>query len=257
MKGSLGIIQVRIGSQRLPQKALRFFGERSLIGNMFYRAKKIKNLNNLVCAIPISKENDSLELEAQKYGIDVYRGSEDNVLSRFVNIIEKYKPKYILRLTGDKPIFDPKIHQKALKILHQDKFDYISNNMPASWPHGFDVEVFKAKALIKSYQTCNSKSNIEHVTPFLRSSSEFRRGNIFNFENKYKNLRFTVDFQEDLDFLNAFLKKCKYQYNICNWEDIKTILSNFPDLENINKKYFHLDRTASNDGKVEQILIPN
>jgi spore coat polysaccharide biosynthesis protein SpsF (cytidylyltransferase family) len=255
MNSSLGVIQVRIGSHRLPQKALKLLGERSLIGNMFYRAKKIRHLDKLICAIPLSSENDCLELEAKKYGIEVYRGQEDNVLSRFIDIIDKYKPKYVLRLTGDKPIFDPQIHEKAMEIIHTDKFDYISNNMPASWPHGFDVEVFTAKALIRSSQICNSKFNIEHVTPFLRSSPSFIRANIFIMNRKYKNLRFTVDFKEDFYFLEEFLKKSKCQNDIHNWKNIRMILDRFPNLQNINKDYFNLDRSVSSDGSTKQILI--
>ena len=57
MINSLGIIQVRMGSKRLPNKALIKLGNRSLIGHMFYRAKKISNLSLIICAIPLNDEN--------------------------------------------------------------------------------------------------------------------------------------------------------------------------------------------------------
>ena len=242
MINSIGIIQVRMGSKRLPNKALIKLGDKSLIGHMFYRAKKINNLSKIVCAIPLSNE----------YGIEIYRGSEKNVISRFVEIIYKYKPKYVLRLTGDKPIFDPKIHQKALEILYENRFDYVSNNMPPTWPHGFDVEAFSSSSLIKSYQLSKTKENMEHVTAFLRSSPKFKRANLYNSDKKFKNLRFTIDYEEDYKFIKSFLYKSKN--NIHSWIEIKNHLLKLNNYEYPNKKFFDLERSVLKNGESNQIL---
>ena len=97
---SIGIIQVRLSSKRLPKKALIKLGDKTLIGHMFYRAKKIDNLSKIVCATSSQSENDLIEEEAKRYGIDVYRGSEKNVISRFFRNSRYIQSKVYFKIDG-------------------------------------------------------------------------------------------------------------------------------------------------------------
>ena len=125
--------------------------------------------------------------------------------------------------------------------------------MPASWPHGFDVEAFTAEALIKSYKISKTKENIEHVTAFIRSSPYFKRANLYIKDKKYNNLRFTVDYKEDYEFIKDFLKKTKE--DIHSWHDIKSHLSKNNNEQYPNDKFFYQKRSVLENGETNQILI--
>ena len=206
MPNTIAIIQARMSSKRFPGKVLKDLLGKPVLEHLIENVKKIKNLNSIFLAIPIDKINDKIEIEAKKHGVIIYRGSEIDVRSRFVDIIKETKADHILRFTADKPFFDPKIHENALKILRNNKFDYVTNNIPETYPHGFDTEAFTSSAFFDSLKLGDQKNNIEHVTPNLRSSEKYKRANLFTKFEDFKEYRFTIDYEEDYLFLKKFLK---------------------------------------------------
>ena len=109
MKNIIGIVQARTGSKRLPGKVLKKIGKYSLIELLFKRLSKSKKLSKIVLATTKNKNDDYLTSLVSKLGYEVYRGSEDDVLSRYFKVAKKNSAKYIVRITGDCPLVDSKI----------------------------------------------------------------------------------------------------------------------------------------------------
>ncbi len=90
MKNIIGIVQARTGSKRLPGKVLKKIGKYSLIELLLKRLSKSKKLSKVVLATTKKKNDDYLTSLVSKLGYEVYRGSEDDVLSRYFKIAQKY-----------------------------------------------------------------------------------------------------------------------------------------------------------------------
>ena len=232
----VGIIQARMGSTRFPGKVLKKIIGVPIICHVLKNSLKIKNIDELFLAIPDDKSSDYIERAVQKFNVKIYRGSESDVRSRFLDIITETNAKYVLRLTGDKPFFDYKLYDAALNLLMNNKFDYVANNIPSTFPHGLDVEAFTSEAFMDSIKLGNDEDNKEHVTPNLRSLKKFNRANLFTELDSFKSYRFTVDYKEDFIFLNKFVQLYFKQYNEFTWFNIVDIINKNPKLLNINKK---------------------
>ena len=103
------IIQARLGSLRLPNKVLLPLpvgSKKTIISEIIENLKYISDVSNIIVATSTSKVNDDLEKYINNINVKCFRGSENDVLSRFYNIILKYKFQYIVRLTGDNPVLD-------------------------------------------------------------------------------------------------------------------------------------------------------
>ena len=122
------IIQVRLGSTRLPNKVmlpLPVGSERTIISEIIERVKDISEISNVIVATSTSKVNNDLESYINGLKVQCYRGSENDVLSRFHDIAIQHELEYIIRLTGDNPIVDS-------TLLREFIFQFISNNLDYS-----------------------------------------------------------------------------------------------------------------------------
>jgi len=103
-----GVIQARMGSNRLPGKSMaKVYEDYGLLEVVILRVMKAKKLDMVILAT--SKENncDPLVELAERLGILTVRGGEMDVLSRFVEAIQLYKPDVVVRVCADNPLIDP------------------------------------------------------------------------------------------------------------------------------------------------------
>jgi len=97
-----------MGSERLPGKMLLPLGDKTLFEVVIQRIKQCQN-NNIVLATGENIENDVLVNLAAKLNIDVYRGSEHDVLDRYLKAAEMFQADVVIRITGDCHLIDPEI----------------------------------------------------------------------------------------------------------------------------------------------------
>ena len=106
------VIQARLNSIRFKNKILKKIKGKEVIKILIERLKLSKEINDIIVAIPNTRSNDSLELFLKKNNINVFRGSEKNVLKRFLECSRKNNINNIVRITSDCPLIDPKILDK-------------------------------------------------------------------------------------------------------------------------------------------------
>ena len=121
------IVQARLNSNRLPSKVLLKIGNKTILEIINSRLKKIKLIDKIVYAIPKSKNNLKLFNFLNKKKLNIFLGSEKNVLQRFLNVSKKYKAKNIVRITADCPFVDRNLIQKMMKFYLNNDFQYVSN----------------------------------------------------------------------------------------------------------------------------------
>lgn len=171
----LAIVQARLGSKRLPEKVLKKIKNLTLVEVLLKRLAKSLLVSKIVVAIPQTKENDKLYkfLIKKKYCCE--RGSEKNVLSRFLAVAKKYNPQNIVRITADCPLIDPDLVDKTIRAHARGKLDYADNRGSNSYPSGFDVQVCKSSVLKKIFKKKLNSYDREHVMTYIQKGNEFKK----------------------------------------------------------------------------------
>ena len=139
----VAIVQARMGSKRLPGKVLKKIIGKSCIEILLSRLSRSKLLDEICVATSVDDENDILCEETRELGYKIFRGSEDDVLERYYQVATATSADVIVRITGDCPLVEASLVDRAIKLFLESNADYVSNINPPSFPDGLDVEVFK------------------------------------------------------------------------------------------------------------------
>ena len=210
-QNTVAIIQARLTSSRFPNKILQKIENITLIELLISRLKKSKYLDKIVLAIPKNKKNKLLRNKIKK-NIDIFAGSEKDVLDRYFQAAKKFKAKTIVRICGDCPLIDPKVVDKIVNFYQKNDFDYVSNTIKPTYPDGLDVEVFNFDTLRKTWIKAKSKTEREHVTQYIIQNKKFKKKNILYKEN-LSNLRLTIDEKIDLKQIKQVYYKLRKNKN--------------------------------------------
>ena len=199
------IIQARMGSARFPKKMLFDFNGSNLIKWVIRRTQKSKLIDNILTAIPDTKENDKLNEYIQSLGITVFRGSENDVLSRFYESCVNHSVDTIVRICGDNPLICPKELDRLISFYLSNDCDYAYNHIPKNnrYPDGFGAEICSFLTLEKIHFSALKAYHREHIFNFIWDNQ--RDFNIKTFDPPksiaYPSLKFDVDTKADLEKL--------------------------------------------------------
>ena len=242
------IIQARMGSSRLPGKVLMKSGNgMPLLYHVINQLRHCSKVKNLVIATTTNQEDDEIEKFADNNSVNVFRGSEKDVLDRYFQCAKKYSFSTIVRITSDCPLIDPQIVDKVIERFFSGNYDYATNTLIRTFPIGTDAEVFSFSALETAWKNAQLPSEREHVTPHLRNKGNFKTINVEN-DTNISNLRLTVDRIEDFELINEILNNLSI--NPIHLENILELFSRKPELIEINKHINNnegLDRSLKED----------
>ncbi|MBI4779667.1 glycosyltransferase family protein [Candidatus Falkowbacteria bacterium] len=198
------IIQARTGSSRLPEKVLKEVCGKTLLEHQILRVKRAKLLDRIIVATTDKPADDPIAEIAKKTGVDIFRGSEADVLDRYYKAAKKYNASEIVRLTGDCPLIDPVIIDLVIDYYLKNKnlYDYASNVRPPTFPDGLDVEVFSMATLEKAWQEAKLPSEREHVTAYIGKNPEIFRLGIVENAKDLSYLRMTIDEPADWELIS-------------------------------------------------------
>ncbi len=203
-RSTLCVVQARTGSTRLPGKVLQELGGRPLLQFMLDRLADLR-VDDVVVATSTLARDDAVADIARAAGRAVVRGSESDVLDRFVDALRAHPADHVVRLTADCPLIDP-VLVEAVLARHLDRgADYTSNVFPRTFPRGLDCEVMTAAALRTAHTEAVDAVEREHVTPFLyRRPERFMLANLRN-DAPLGRERWTVDTVDDLAFVREIV----------------------------------------------------
>ena len=195
---TLCIIQARMGSTRLPGKVMMKVRGIPLLAYLISRVKQSRLIDKIVVATTTNPEDRVIVRLCGNLRMPCFRGSSEDVLSRYAACAKEY-PGYgtIVRITGDCPLIDPEVIDRVIACFQEGNYDYVSNVIQPSYPHGMDTEVFSRKALKEAALRATLPSEREHVTPYITKRRQFRKKNIAAPSDFYS-VRLTADYLEDL-----------------------------------------------------------
>jgi Spore coat polysaccharide biosynthesis protein F, CMP-KDO synthetase homolog len=246
----VAITQARYGSTRLPAKILKEVSGKTLLEIHLERILMSKLVDKLTVATTNEIGSEKIISIAQKYNLNTYQGSVNDVLDRFYNAALIESPDYIVRITSDCPFIDPIVIDRVIDVCITSNNDYVSNTLHPTYPDGIDVEVFTFKSLERAYNEASLKSDREHVTPYIWKNSSFKGGTIFKSDNvsnekDYSNYRITVDTLDDYMVIKALIQALGIDKP---WIDYINYLERNPDIRQINDHY------KRNEGYSKSIL---
>lgn len=230
------IIQARMGSTRLPGKVLMKILERPLLLLMVERVRRARTIDQIVIATTTGAEDDELASAAASWGLPVFRGNRDDVLDRYYQAAVRHDSAVVVRVTGDCPCIDPGVIDEtvAFYLANRDRYDYVANTNPPTYPDGMDTEVLPFSILEQAWNEARLPSEREHVTSYVRKRPEqFRIGNVVAADNR-SDLRLTVDEPSDLEVMRRIFERLYPKNPGFSLRDIMDLLDRDPDIVRIN-----------------------
>jgi spore coat polysaccharide biosynthesis protein SpsF len=229
---TIALIQARMSSSRLPGKVLQDIAGQPMLMRVVRRAQQTKSIDAVVVITSTHADDDAIAIFCQEHGIACFRGSLDDVLDRYYQAASHFQADFIVRLTADCPLLDPKIIDKVVQTFHQGTFDYVSNTLECTYPDGLDTEIFRFETLERVWQEARLKSEREHVTAYIYKHRElFRLGSVKQ-EQDLSALRWTVDTPRDLELVRAiynFIKDEEF-----GMDEILKLMKAHPEITKLN-----------------------
>ncbi len=201
------IVSARMGSTRLPKKAIRPIQGREMLRFLFQRLKNSKKTKFFIFATTLSKEDEVLVEIANQEGFNVFRGSTDNLVSRYYQAASHYDVDLICRVTGDCPFVNGEMIDYCLGKIIKTNFDLATTK--GNFPVGLDAEFFRKDAL-KNFleKDLLSSSQKEHLTLyFYENKEDYYIKDILPPEVWISDKSFTVDVKEDYDFASELAER--------------------------------------------------
>jgi spore coat polysaccharide biosynthesis protein SpsF (cytidylyltransferase family) len=230
---TLAIIQARVGSTRLPRKALMDLGGETVLARVIHRLSRSRLVSKLIVATSDSPADIAIVGECQRLGASCFRGSEHDVLDRYYQAARAAIAESVVRITSDCPLIDAELVDDTVRILVEQQADYSSNVFPRSYPRGLDVEVFTMAALDRAWRQAREPHQREHVTPYFYEHPETFKLAFTRNESDYSTCRWTLDTPEDLELLRNIYSRFGNQDNF-GWREVIMLMEREPELADLN-----------------------
>jgi spore coat polysaccharide biosynthesis protein SpsF len=227
---TLLILQARMGSSRLPGKVLAPILDRPMILHLIERIRGAQTIDKFIVATTVKPQDDELVDVLAREGVEVRRGPSEDVLGRFLQVIDEFEPTTFVRLTGDNPFVDATTVDRNVEAHLAGGGDYTTNGLSRRWPHGLNVEVAEVAALRRLAAMELTDSEHEHVTiGMLNRPDEFGLVAVPQ-ERDVGHLRWTVDYPEDFAWARQIFEILQPQKPLFGQQDVLDLLEQRPEL---------------------------
>lgn len=221
-----------MGSSRLPGKVLRPLAGRPVLGWMVRAARAAEGIDEVVIATSTAAVDDEVAELAAEFGVIVVRGSEEDVLSRFVLALETTEVDAVVRLTADCPLVDPSLISSVVSLWRADpSLDYAATTLVRTLPRGLDVELASKEALLTANREADSFHR-KHVTSYLYNSKRTFRTMGLVVQPAANDLRVTLDTAQDGKLLDAVVAELGDRPPA--WHEVVDLLRSRPDITALN-----------------------
>ncbi len=212
MSRVIAVVQARMGSSRFPGKMTAKLGDQDLLTWVLTRVCAAKQLDQVLLATSIAKDDDQLADRASEFDVLVVRGSQDDVLDRFTQAAKVANADLLVRVCADNPFVAAEEIDRLIVAHESGGYDYSCNHqqrLDNRYADGFGAEVLSSKLLCDIAETTAVQSHREHVTSYIwDNSSKFKiQAVTAPTELAYPEIKLDVDTPEELQRLNEFVAK--------------------------------------------------
>ncbi len=201
------IVQARMGSARLPGKSMESIGGVPVIEIVLRRLAKAKRLARVVLATSNLVRDDVLAARAAKLGFPVFRGSETDLVARFVGAAARFSDgPYLVRATGDNAFMDWDEIDRAVAHGIDGNYDFVgwTNPVHPDRQNDFAAEFLRRDALDRVAAAAREPHDREHVFPYFYAHPElFKVTRIEVAARLHTPVKLDLDYPDDLRTLQA------------------------------------------------------
>ncbi|GAA2619343.1 cytidylyltransferase domain-containing protein [Paractinoplanes durhamensis] len=201
---TLGIIQARMDSSRLPGKVLLQLGGRSVLERCVRSAQLSGVLDQVIVATTVEETDDVIVEECARIGVPCHRGPVDDVLARFLGVLDDYESDIVLRFTADNPLIDPAIISRAHRVFVAAGADYLTTSIAHTLPRGLDVEMVRTPVL-RAIDALATEHHRVHVTSYIYTHANDFDVIGLTLQPDLSHLRLTVDTEDDWRVVSAIV----------------------------------------------------
>jgi spore coat polysaccharide biosynthesis protein SpsF len=222
-------------STRLPGKVLAQAEGQPLLAHMIARLRRCQQLDEIVVATTVRPTDDPVADLARGLGAGVFRGSEEDVLSRVLGAARAYDAELIVETSADCPLIDPEVVGEVISRFADGDADYCSNTLERTYPRGMDVQVFPTAVLGEVDRLTDDPADREHVSLYIYEHPErYRLRSVTAAAPRHTDARLTVDTPEDLALIRAILAELSGGNPAFGLSEILDLLDARPDLLALN-----------------------
>jgi spore coat polysaccharide biosynthesis protein SpsF len=240
----VAIVQARMTSTRLPGKVLMDLAGQPLLAQMIRRLKRASRLDEIVVATTANATDDAIVDLARTENVSCFRGSETDVLSRYVGAARMAGAELVVRVTSDCPLIDPEVLDRVVDraLDPGEPCDYASNARVRTYPRGLDVEAFHIDVLERIARLARSAAAREHVTHFLlvERSELFVLHDVAQTQDD-SDLRWTVDTPVDLELVRRIYAAAGLPQRWSSYADLVALVRADSELVRLNA---HIEQKA-------------
>lgn len=261
------VIQARTGSSRLPNKVLMPLAGAPLLARMVARVQSASSVDGVIVATTANEADNAIRALCDHIGVRCYSGHETDLLDRHYHAGLMTNADVVVKIPSDCPLIDPTVIDRVIGFYRRnaDRYDFVSNLHPATYPDGQDVEIIPMPVLETAWRQADRDFEREHTTPFIwERPDRFRLANVpwetgLDYSMTH---RWTIDYLEDYSFIasvyNALYSEARPLFGI---EDILELLDRMPEIADINRNYagvnwyrHHLDELRTVDAAMTRTL---
>jgi len=231
------ILQARMTSTRLPGKVLMDVAGRPMLAQQLRRLARCRQADEIVVATTTNATDDPVVAIAREAGVRWFRGSEADVLGRYVGAAREAKADVVVRVTADCPLIDPEESDRVIEALvaQRERCDYASNVVRRTYPQGLDTEVMHADTLERLDRLAQSSPAREHVTYFIFNERPelFAIQSVTDIENN-SDLRWTVDVSQDLEMVRRLYEELNLGERVVGYRELLAYVRAHPAIAAVN-----------------------
>ena len=224
-----------MGSTRLPGKVMLDLCGKPVIDHVIERLAQCAELDEIVVATTDGAADDVLAERAAANGVACFRGSEDDVLSRYYHAARERALDVVVRITADCPLIDPAVTCEVVRFFRVHDYAIVANvgDGPGerTYPRGLDTEVFSFATLAEAFERATRKDQREHVTPYA-----YENGRAYCCRNgvDYSRYRWTLDTADDYALLQAIYERLYRGKHDFYFMDVVRLMEREPGLASLN-----------------------
>lgn len=231
---TVAIIQARIGSTRLPGKVLLPLLGEPVLAHVVRRVGRAARVDTTIVAATSSERDDAIAALGAAYGWMVVRGSEEDLLDRYLQAARASAADRVVRITSDCPLIDPAVIDEVIAGLDDGEVDYASNSLePRTFPRGLDVEAMPLRTLERAGREDRDPASREHATPYIYRHPELFRLRAIRNADDCSAHRWTLDTPEDFELIRRIYDAAGR--DDFSWADALAIVEANPDWSALNR----------------------
>ena len=208
----VAVVQARMGSQRFPGKMLSQLGEHTLLDWVLQRVLRSTQVDQVVLATSTNSEDNKLVSAALRLEVNSIRGSETDVLSRFLLAADDSQADLVVRVCADNPFIAPEELDRLIVDHRAKSVDYSCNHqqkLSNKYADGFGAEIFSRDLLKKLAIQTTQQAHREHVTSYIWDNQKEFKINAVTApaELAFPEVKLDIDTPAELAVLNVFVRQ--------------------------------------------------